>query len=83
MSQKLLNRAEAAGYLKVEWGLSRSKATLAKLAVTGHGPDYHRTGRDALYTTAALDAYAERLIGTAAPLATQHKVDAILHRVAA
>jgi len=80
---RLLNRAEAATYLKAEWGLSRSKATLAKLAVTGNGPDYHRTGRDALYTPAALDAYAVALIGPPSPLATQHKVDALLQRVAA
>lgn len=83
MSQKLFNRAEAAGYLKAEWGISRSKATLAKLAVTGHGPEYHRSGRDALYTPAALDAFALRIIGPAASLATQHKVEALLYGRAA
>lgn len=75
-NQKLLSRNDASEYLKATWGLSRSKATLAKLAVTGEGPSYHRPGRDALYAPAALDAYARQTIGTATPLATQHKTEA-------
>jgi hypothetical protein len=75
---KFLSRAEAASYLESTWGLKRSKATLAKLAVSGKGPSYHRSGRDALYTTASLDSYAEQEVGLPAPQATQHKIEAIL-----
>jgi hypothetical protein len=36
-------------------------ATLAKLAISGDGPAYHWSGRDALYAPA--DAWAVKLIG--------------------
>ena len=53
------NRRESAAYL-TEKGFKTSPKTLQKLASVGGGPEYRLFGNLALYTDAALDAYAER-----------------------
>jgi hypothetical protein len=52
-----LRRREAAAYLS-EKGLPTSPLTLQKFACKGEGPEYVIFGNKALYTAAALDAWA-------------------------
>lgn len=61
-AKKYLRREEASQYLKEKWSVSRKPKTLAKLACIGGGPEFHKAGRDVLYTPAALDAYAISII---------------------
>ena len=56
-------RAEASAYLKANYGLSYTPATLAKFAVIGGGPAYHAASRFPLYPEASLDAWARRKLG--------------------
>ena len=53
-----VRRKEAARYLTDVWGIPMSPKTLAKLAVTGGGPQYRKAGRLPLYEIAVLDAFA-------------------------
>jgi hypothetical protein len=55
------------------WGLQRAPATLAKLAVTGGGPGFHKAGRWPLYDPDDLDEWASRLIGKALVSTSQHE----------
>jgi hypothetical protein len=57
---KYLRRKAASAYLEEEWGLVRSPNYLAKLAVVGGGPGFHKGG---LYSPSALDDWAEKIIG--------------------
>jgi len=58
-----VSRAEASTYLKAQFGISRTAATLAKLACVGGGPKYRRVGKRAVvYDLAELDAWAEKQI---------------------
>jgi hypothetical protein len=52
-----LRRVDASGYLKRQHGLDRAPQTLAKLAVTGGGPEYERFGRIPYYRPAKLDEW--------------------------
>jgi hypothetical protein len=54
-SSKYLNRKAASEYLLWNWGLKRSANYLAKLAVVGGGPGFHKANRDPLYTPEDLD----------------------------
>jgi hypothetical protein len=74
-SPKYFTRDGAATYLEETWGIRCSKASLAKFAVSGKGPAYHRSGRDALYAPIILDTYAKRRLGSAASAATDHKAN--------
>lgn len=57
-----LRRPDASRYLKEEHGIERAPATLAKLAVTGGGPEYELDGRYPLYRAVKLDEWvASRL----------------------
>jgi hypothetical protein len=58
-----LRRAEASRYLQVVHGLPVAVATLAKMAVNGGGPRYHKTGRIPLYPRDELDKWAEARLG--------------------
>ena len=58
----LRTRAGASEYLRSRWGISRSIATLAKLACIGGGPKYVKAGRTPLYAEADLDAWAADLL---------------------
>jgi hypothetical protein len=56
-------RSEASAYLKENYGLSYTTATLAKMAVVGGGPPYHAGPRFPLYPEAPLDAWARQKLG--------------------
>jgi hypothetical protein len=60
---KRFRRAEVPAYLKLEWGLSYSSKTLAKLATLGGGPPMEYDGRRPLYPQDGLDAWAAAKIG--------------------
>ena len=47
--ERLLSRAEAAQYLSEIKRIPTSVALLAKLVVTGDGPEYRKAGRTPLY----------------------------------
>jgi hypothetical protein len=58
-----LNREKASAYLLSTWGLKRAVGTLAKLAVLGGGPAFHKAGRNPLYAPKDLDDWALQVIG--------------------
>jgi hypothetical protein len=53
-----LRRTEASTYLLDRHGISRTPATLAKLAVTGGGPPFRKANRIPIYSQADLDQWA-------------------------
>jgi hypothetical protein len=55
---RFLRRSEAAEYVKATWGIPCAARTLAKLAVIGGGPLFHKSGRLPLYAPSDLDAWA-------------------------
>lgn len=55
-------RKDASAYLLERHGISRTKATLAKLAVIGGGPIMVYDGAIPLYPEDGLDAYAAAVI---------------------
>jgi hypothetical protein len=57
-----MRRKAAAEYLKVKYGHG-SWRTLAKLAVTGGGPEFRKCGRMVVYEPEALDRWAQSLLG--------------------
>ena len=59
-----MRRKTAADYLTKKYGFGAAR-TLAKAAVTGEGPEFHKAGRVVLYTVEALDEWALAKIGTA------------------
>ncbi|HAH09798.1 MAG TPA: hypothetical protein DCL54_03430 [Alphaproteobacteria bacterium] len=56
--QRPLRRSEASIYLLDRHGVSRTPATLAKLAVTGGGPAFRKANRIPIYDAADLDSWA-------------------------
>ncbi len=70
-----LRRKEASVYLLREWGISRTPATLAKLATIGGSPPFEKDGRFPLYTEEGLDEWARvqlsPLVHSTAELAQQ------------
>lgn len=62
-STKYLRRADAAHYVRNTWGIPCSTRWLAKLAVVGGGPIFHKAGRFPIYDPADLDAWAQSRIG--------------------
>lgn len=61
---RFLRRKVAGAYLTEKYGFGAAR-TLAKAAVTGDGPEYHKAGRVVLYTREALDKWALAKIGAA------------------
>lgn len=59
-----LRRKAAGAYLTEKYGFGAAR-TLAKAAVTGDGPEYHKAGRVVLYTREALDRWALAKISAA------------------
>ena len=59
---KFIRRREAASYLRERYGFGAER-TLAKGAVTGDTPEFHKAGRLVLYTREALDTWALSKIG--------------------
>ena len=80
-SPKYSTRREASAYLQSKWGLKRSPNYLAKLAVVGGGPAFHKAGRDPLYSPADLDLWAEKIIGPPGSSTTEHRVTATAEAV--
>ena len=76
-----LRRKEASTYLGCEWGISRTPATLAKLATIGGGPPFEKDGRFPLYTPPVLDTWARAqlspLVHSTAELAQLKSVAAV------
>ena len=62
---KFVERAAAATYVRETWGIRCATQTLAKLAVIGGGPEFHKAGRNAMYSHASLDAWANQKLGKA------------------
>jgi hypothetical protein len=63
MSERYLNRGEAADYL-TNRGLRISKNTLQKMATIGGGPDYQVFGNRAVYLPSRLDIWADARLGS-------------------
>ena len=62
--QRYLQPQEAVIFLS-QLGLRLAQATLAKYRVTGEGPNFHKIGRQVVYTPAALIDWAEQRISPA------------------
>jgi hypothetical protein len=62
MSERYLNRGEAADYL-TDRGLRISKLTLQKMATIGGGPEYQIFGNRAVYLSSRLDTWADARLG--------------------
>jgi hypothetical protein len=60
-SPALLQPGAASEHLK-DRGVNRTVATLAKLRCLGGGPPWHRVGRNVVYSTDDLDAWAAGII---------------------
>lgn len=60
---RYLRRADAASYVQTSYGFPCSPQWLAKLAVVGGGPLFHKAGRTPLYAPSDLDAWARARIG--------------------
>lgn len=65
MEPRYFRRNEAADYLKATYALQVSQSYLAKLAVIGGGPSFHKAGRWPIYTREALDSWATNRLGQA------------------
>ncbi len=61
-SQVRLRRKQASKYLQDQWGISRTHATLAKLAVLGGGPKFQHANRTPLYPLEELDKWAQSIL---------------------
>lgn len=72
MSIRPLRRYEASDYLFNTYGISRTRATLAKLAVIGGGPRYRKAGRTVLYSIEDLDSWANEILTPAAESSAAH-----------
>ncbi len=64
MKTRYFQRKEASRYLTEDRGLPTANSYLQKLATVGGGPEYQRYGKYAVYTQAALDAYADSKLST-------------------
>jgi hypothetical protein len=60
---RYLRRTDAASYLQAQFGFPCSPQWLAKLAVVGGGPVFHKAGRTPLYAPSDLDGWAVARIG--------------------
>ncbi len=57
-----LRRAEASKYLMENWGISRTPATLAKMAVHGgNSPKFQHIGKIPYYPIEELDAWVKSI----------------------
>lgn len=56
-------RREAAQFLREKFAAPTSSAHLAKLAVTGGGPAYHKFSRFPIYRQSDLVSWAEAMLG--------------------
>lgn len=56
--RRFLRRGDAATYINDRYGFPCSRQWLAKLAVVGGGPLFHRAGRFPIYDVTDLDSWA-------------------------
>jgi hypothetical protein len=56
--ERFFRRDEASEYLEKTWHQSYARSTLAKMAVTGGGPEFRKAGRTPLYPQDGLDTFA-------------------------
>ncbi len=71
---RFLRRADAAKYIREQWGIPCAARTLAKIAcVSSDGPEMHYAGRVPLYTPKSLDAWAVKKIGPARYSTSDHR----------
>lgn len=68
-----LRRVDAAAYVRDTYGMPCSPRWLAKLAVVGGGPAFHKAGRIPLYPQAGLDAWAIDRLGGAHATTNDHQ----------
>ena len=71
--RKPLRRPDAAAYVSATYGIPCSSQWLAKLAVVGGGPLFHKAGRTPLYPPDALDRWALERLGTAHATTEDHE----------
>jgi hypothetical protein len=62
-SRQYLRRSEAARYVEEKWRQPCKTKTLAKLAVTGGGPEFTKAGRFPLYEPSDLDSWCKSRLG--------------------
>jgi hypothetical protein len=70
-----LRRAEASEYLRARYGIDHSPQYLAKLAITGGGPRFHKVRRTPIYLISYLDEYAQA--NTSPPVRSTSELRAI------
>jgi hypothetical protein len=76
-THRLLRRKAASQYLQAVHGVVRAPSTLAKYAVIGGGPVFHRMGRDPVYTPVDLDEWvSSQLTGPMRSTSDAHPSDA-------
>ena len=68
-----LRRVEAAAYIRNTYGMPCSPRWLAKLAVVGGGPPFHKAGPTPLYPQEGLDAWAAERLGGAHTTTNDHQ----------
>ncbi len=64
-AKQYFRRSEVPAYLIEAFALQVSESQLAKLAVTGGGPEFHKAGKWPVYSRSALDAWATKRLGPA------------------
>lgn len=69
---EFVHRREAGFILKNMYRLGGSRM-LARAAVSGDGPPYHRAGRAAIYNLDELHEWAKTRLGQSKPSAMQHQ----------
>ena len=62
-AKRYLRRADAAHYVQSTFGFPCSRQWLAKLAVIGGGPVFHKAGRTPIYASPDLDHWALARLG--------------------
>ena len=62
LTSKRLRRKDASQYLMEQWGISRTPATLAKLACIGGSPKFQHASKVPLYPVSELDSWAEAML---------------------
>lgn len=64
MSENQFFRRDAASdYLKATFAIQAAPSYLAKMAVNGGGPEFHKAGRWPIYSRDALDRWAMSRLG--------------------
>lgn len=63
IKSRYFRRDAASLYLQTNYALQVSTAYLAKLAVIGGGPSFHKAGRWPIYNKASLDQWARERLG--------------------